>query len=91
MECGFDSLEVIAFTHPHADHIGGCRDAMEVFHCGKLIDPGIDHPSPVYEELLEYTWNRAATMRFQHWNELGAFSRGNRGGGLAGTWCRLTQ
>lgn len=54
MECGFDSLAVMAFTHPHADHIGGCRDAMEVFRIGKLIDPGIDHASPVYEELLEY-------------------------------------
>lgn len=53
-ECGIDSLSVVAFTHPHADHIGGCRDALEVFHCGVLIDPGIDHASPVYEGLLQY-------------------------------------
>ncbi len=53
-ESGIDSLTVVAFTHPHADHIGGCRDALEVFHCNTLIDPGIDHASPVYEELLQY-------------------------------------
>ena len=53
-ECGIDSLSVVAFTHPHADHIGGCRDALEIFNCDVLIDPGIDHPSPVYEELLQY-------------------------------------
>lgn len=53
-ECGIDSLSVVAFTHPHADHIGGCSDALEVFHCDVLIDPGIDYPSPIYEELLQY-------------------------------------
>jgi len=53
-ECGIDSLSVVAFTHPHADHIGGCRDALEVFHCNMLIDPGIDFASSVYEDLLQY-------------------------------------
>lgn len=53
-EAGFDTLSTAAFTHPHADHIGGIRDAMEVFHCSRMIDPGIDHASPVYEELLQY-------------------------------------
>jgi len=54
MEAGIDSLDAVAFTHPHADHIGGVTDAMEVFHCRRLIDPGIDHASPVYENLLMY-------------------------------------
>ncbi|MCK5133898.1 MAG: helix-hairpin-helix domain-containing protein [Candidatus Sabulitectum sp.] len=56
-ECGIDSLSVVAFTHPHADHIGGCRDALELFHCDVLIDPGIDYPSPVYEGLLQYAFD----------------------------------
>ncbi len=54
IECGVDTLSVVAFTHPHADHIGGCRDALEVFHCNTLIDPGIDFASSVYEDLLQY-------------------------------------
>lgn len=53
-ECGIDSLSVVIFTHPHADHIGGCRDALEVFHCDMLYDPGIDFASSVYEGLLQY-------------------------------------
>jgi len=57
MECGIDSLSVIAFTHPHADHIGGCRDALEIFHCDTLYDPGIDHASPVYEDLLQFAYD----------------------------------
>ncbi len=56
-ECGIDSLSVVAFTHPHADHIGGCMDALEVFHCEMLIDPGIDFSSSVYEELLQYAYD----------------------------------
>lgn len=54
IECSIDTLSTVAFTHPHADHIGGCRDAMEAFSCTKLIDPGIDHASPVYEDLLGF-------------------------------------
>ena len=56
-ECGIDSLSVVAFTHPHADHIGGCMDALEIFHCEMLIDPGIDFSSPIYEELLQYAYD----------------------------------
>ena len=59
-ESGFDTLTTVAFTHPHADHIGGCADAMEGFHCSTLIDPGIDHPSPVYEALLCYALDEGA-------------------------------
>ena len=53
-ECGVESLSVVAFTHTNTDHIGGCRDALEVFHCNMLIDPGIDFASGVYEGLLQY-------------------------------------
>lgn len=54
VECGFDSISTLAFTHPHADHIGGCVDVMGAFGSPAVIDPGIDHSSPVYEELLQY-------------------------------------
>jgi competence protein ComEC len=53
-ECGIDTLSVVAFTHPHADHIGGCRDVLEEYNCSTLIDPGIEFSSAVYETLLQY-------------------------------------
>ncbi len=52
-EAGVDSIDAVMFTHPHADHIGGLADVLATFKAGILLDPGIDHPSPVYEHLLE--------------------------------------
>ena len=52
-EAGVESIDAVMFTHPHADHIGGLADVLTVFKAGLLLDPGIDHPSPVYEHLLE--------------------------------------
>jgi competence protein ComEC len=62
-ECRFDTLSAVAFTHPHADHIGGCRDALEMFRCSLLVDPGIDHPSPIYESLLQYVLDSGCSYR----------------------------
>ncbi len=55
-EAGIDTVTAVAFTHPHADHIGGCQDVLEVFNCTRLIDPGIFHSSTIYEALLEYVF-----------------------------------
>jgi len=52
-EAGVDHIDTVILTHPHADHIGGLADVLTVFKAGLLLDPGIDHPSPVYEHLLE--------------------------------------
>lgn len=52
-EAGVGSIDAVMFTHPHADHIGGLADVLQTFNAGLLLDPGIDHPSPVYEYLLE--------------------------------------
>lgn len=52
-EAGVDRIDAVMFTHPHADHIGGLADVLLTFKAGLLLDPGIDHPSPVYEHLLE--------------------------------------
>lgn len=70
MECGIDSLSAIAFTHPHADHIGGCRDALEIFHCDTLYDPGIDHSSPVYEDLLQFAYENGTEYFIVSGNEI---------------------
>lgn len=52
-EAGVNRIDTVIFTHPHADHIGGFPDVLSTFGAGLLLDPGIDHPSPVYEHLLE--------------------------------------
>jgi competence protein ComEC len=52
LEMDVEHLDVIAFTHPHADHIGGLPDVIGTVGTGILLDPGIRFSSFLYEELL---------------------------------------
>lgn len=52
-ELGVDTVHVLAFSHPHADHIGGLPSVLENFVVLQVLDPGMVFPSPVYEDLLE--------------------------------------
>jgi len=49
---GVDSIDVVAFTHPHADHIGGLPDVMRYFTVASVLDPGMQYTSWLYEDLL---------------------------------------
>jgi len=49
---GTDTIDVAAFSHPHADHIGGLPSVLSHFVVGTLLDPGMDFQSFEYEELL---------------------------------------
>ncbi len=52
-EIGVDTLHVVAFSHPHADHIGGLPAVLENFTVMEVLDPGMAHSSWIYEHLLE--------------------------------------
>ena len=52
-EFGIDTLDILAFSHPHSDHIGGMASVLENFTVLKVMDPGMDFSSWVYEEFLE--------------------------------------
>ncbi|MBN1435010.1 helix-hairpin-helix domain-containing protein [Candidatus Fermentibacterales bacterium] len=58
MEAGFASLDIVALSHPHEDHIGGLDDVIGMFSPRKLLDPGLDFYSPVYEQLLRVALER---------------------------------
>jgi competence protein ComEC len=51
-QMGIDSIDVVALSHPHADHIGGLVEVIESLHVTRMLDPGLDFYSPVYELLL---------------------------------------
>ena len=49
---GVRDVDVVAFTHPHADHIGGLPDVLRTFGAALLLDPGMQFSSFLYEDLL---------------------------------------
>ncbi|ADO74138.1 ComEC/Rec2 family competence protein [Stigmatella aurantiaca] len=47
-------LDLVLLTHPHLDHLGSMRDAIQAVGAKRFMDPGFDHPSAAYRDLLEF-------------------------------------
>jgi competence protein ComEC len=47
-------LDLVILTHPHLDHLGSLRDAIQAVGARRFMDPGFDHPSAAYRDLLEF-------------------------------------
>lgn len=47
-------LDLVILTHPHLDHLGSLRDALQAVGAKRFMDPGFDHPSEAYRNLLEF-------------------------------------
>ncbi len=45
-------LDLVIGTHPHADHIGGLINVMQVFPVEEVIDPAVVHTTQTFEEYL---------------------------------------
>ncbi len=46
-------IDLLLMTHPHADHLGGMGRVLQGVGARLFMEPGIDHPSPLYSALLE--------------------------------------
>ncbi|MGA9522771.1 MAG: ComEC/Rec2 family competence protein [Myxococcaceae bacterium] len=46
-------LDLVLLTHPHLDHLGGLTEVLARFGARRYLDPGFDHPSSAYRQLLE--------------------------------------
>ncbi len=53
MAAGVDTLDVVALSHPHADHVGGLASVVRRFEVLRVLDPGMAHSSFLYEDFLE--------------------------------------
>mgnify|MGYP001154199632 CR=1 FL=1 len=51
-ELDVDTIDILAFSHPHADHIGGLASVIRNFTVLEVLDPGMYFPSWVYEDFL---------------------------------------
>ncbi|MCK4648002.1 MBL fold metallo-hydrolase [bacterium] len=48
-------IDVIVGSHPHSDHLGGFIPILssDEFEIGEVLDPGMVHPTPTYNAILE--------------------------------------
>lgn len=51
-ELGVRSVDILAVTHPHEDHIGGAPAVLRSFPVGKVWDSGYNHGSNAQKEML---------------------------------------
>ena len=56
-------LDLIVMTHPHADHLGGMAAALAAVGARAFLEPGFDHPSPLYRDLLRALEARKVPLR----------------------------
>jgi len=51
-ELKVDTIDILTFSHPHADHIGGLASVVENFTVLEVMDPGMPFSSWEYENFL---------------------------------------
>lgn len=49
---GYDKIDYLIATHPHADHIGGMSEVIECFEIGEIYMPRAIANTATFEELL---------------------------------------
>ena len=50
---GYDSLEFVVATHPHADHIGGMAEVLEYFGAEKIFMPKKESTTSSFENMID--------------------------------------
>jgi len=56
-------IEIIALTHPHADHVAGLIDVIKKYDVGEFWFTQVAYDSPVYAELLKELKEKRIPMR----------------------------
>lgn len=55
-------LDLVVMSHPHLDHLGGLVEVIDRVGAKRFLDPGFDHPSKSYAELLEFLNGKADVL-----------------------------
>ncbi len=55
---GYDYIDYIIATHPHADHIGGMKQVIDAFDFGTVYMPNAETNTSTYEKLLTTIKNK---------------------------------
>lgn len=51
--CGYDSINYVVATHPHADHIGSMSEIIDEYDIGEFYIPKFSSTSKTYENMLD--------------------------------------
>lgn len=60
---GYDRIDYVIATHPHADHIGGLAEVIESFDIGTIYMPKAVSTSKTYENLLETIKDKGLSVK----------------------------
>ncbi|MEE1013171.1 MAG: ComEC/Rec2 family competence protein [Clostridia bacterium] len=52
-ELGYERIDYVVATHPHADHIGGMAKVLVSFDIGTVYMPNKEHTSKTFETMLD--------------------------------------
>jgi competence protein ComEC len=50
---GIHALDAIAISHPHGDHVGGCRPVLEKIRVAEIADSGQEYGGHAYRDCLD--------------------------------------
>ena len=50
---GYEKIDYLVGTHPHADHIGAMRDVIKAFEIGKIYMPKVSADTATFEKTLK--------------------------------------
>ena len=59
---GYDTLDYVVATHPHADHIGGMADVLNTFNIRNFYATAFTTTTQTYERMLDAVENRGAEV-----------------------------
>ena len=62
-DLGYDEIDYVVATHPHADHIGGMAEVIDAFQIGNIYMPRAVSTSKTYENLLEVIQDKGLTIK----------------------------
>ncbi len=60
---GYDEIDYLVATHPHADHIGGMKQIVEEFDIGTIYMPKATANTKTYENLLTAIADKGLTIK----------------------------
>ncbi len=60
---GYDTIDYVVSTHPHADHIGGMAEVIEAFNIETIYMPKAVSTSKTYENLLETIRDKGLSIK----------------------------